>query len=103
MAITEGESEMKRLFVCNKAGINTYCSSCIYSELNEFKNDNKQCPYADYGIEIIRYRHPLEVAIVNSIKAYRHNMRISKKYGTNWFEYQHVASALWRVLKEGRK
>ena len=85
-------------WVCNKAGKTDYCHTCIYNVPSRFKPLSQCCGWSDLDIRIVKYRHPLEVAIIKEISAmnyrwYHHKDKAFKNYA--WL--------LWRVLREGRK
>jgi len=99
--------QMKRLYVCNKAGTNGCRSSCHYYELHQCRAEGSSpfCIYVGKNIKCIRYRHPLEVAVIKEAWECRRNFMSYKKrnLGHLMVGEAFALNALRSVLKEGRK
>lgn len=93
---------MKRLFVCNKA---MYCHDCPCTKPHDIIDElcQKDMNCGDFrNQKCIRYRHPLEVAIIKELARQRAIRSQPKSITEKAFAIGSLMT-LWRVLKEGRK
>ncbi|MEI6165908.1 MAG: hypothetical protein WCS52_01820 [bacterium] len=91
-----------KIFICNKAGSLKYCRECPRSVPMERTLLLRICPLNEDQITMIRYRAPLEVAMLKEIVRIRARMKGEVYYSEQWWAMDATVSVLWTVLKDGR-